>query len=155
MKKISVLILTGLFFLLGVGGSVAQDQDKESGEVQRAIFQVENLTCSACFSKINAGLSPMEGFDGMGANMFRKMVAVDFKSPLTPEKIKQAISGLGYPATLDSVESLKKEETFAYMQDRRNPFKGRGCCAGQVSVSKGCPGQGSCSTTPSKTSKDI
>ncbi len=100
----------------------------------------------------------------MGANMLRKLVAVDFKAPLTPEKIGAAITGLGYPATLDSVESLNENQTFAYMQSQRkgSGYGSGGCCGGgpAPAAPTACPGgsQSGCglpSTAPSNTSKDI
>ena len=162
MKK--MLFLAGVFLLLATAVVTAQNSGGTSGSssdvTHRAVFQVENMTCGACYSKINSVLGPLEGFSGMGANLFRKMVAVDFKDPLTTEEIQAAITGLGYPATLDSVESLEDEkQTFAYMQSlRRSP--GYGCGGSGPAASASCPGggQGGCglpAASPSGTAKDI
>ncbi len=168
MKK--MLFLSGLFLLLAAAVVTAQntgettDSTPPSDVTQRAVFQVENLTCGACFSKINSALTPLEGFSGMGANLLRKLVAVDFNAPLTPESIGAAIAGLGYPATLDSVDSLSEKETFAYTQSKRkgSGSGGGGCCGGgsAPAASPSCPGggQSGCalpSTVPSGTAKDI
>ena len=158
MKMKKTLFLAGLFLLLVAAVVTAQSSNETSESApastvtQRAVFQVENLTCGACFSKINSALGPLEGFSGMGANLFRKRVAVDFKTPLTPEEIGTAITDIGYPATLDSVESLTENQTFAYMQSKRNGsgFGRGGCCGGGSQGGGGLP-----SATPSNTSKDI
>ncbi|HCY87972.1 MAG TPA: hypothetical protein DHV36_22740 [Desulfobacteraceae bacterium] len=149
MKKWTTIILAGGMFLLAAALGVAQETSsvKTSAVTQRAVFKVENLTCGACFSKINSALSPMDGFSGMGANLFRGMVAVDFVAPLTPETIKDAISAIGYPATLDGVEPLTEKETFAYMQSKRRGFGGGGGCCGGA--------QGGCGVQASGSAKDI
>lgn len=156
MKKKCVFFLAGLCLFLAAAVSVAGDTAEEtaSASTQRAVFQVENLTCGACFSKINLGLGNLEGFSGMGANMLRNLVAVDFKGPLTPEEIETAITGLGYPATLTSVEALDEKQTFAYMQSlRRGGGYGRGgCCGGGSGTAPpSCTGAGCASPGSSPT----
>ncbi len=170
MKKMSVLFLSGFLLFLAAAVVTAQntgettDSNTPPDVTQRAVFQVENLTCGACFSKINSALGPLKGFSGMGANLLRKLVAVDFKAPLTPEEIGAAITGLGYPATLDSVDPLSEKETFAYTQSQRKGAGsgGGGCCGGGAvpAATPSCPGggQSGCalpSTVPSGTAKDI
>ncbi len=80
------------------------------------------------------------------------------------EEIGAAITGLGYPATLDSVDPLSEKETFAYMESQRkgSGSGGGGCCGGgsAPAASPSCPGggQSGCglpSATPANTSKDI
>ena len=115
MKKLQALILAVALLFLAAAVVTAQNSPKaESAEktTQRAVFKVGNLTCGACLSKINAELGPMEGFTGMGANLLRNMVAVDFVEPLTQEKIGAAITNLGYPATLDTVDAIGEKEIF-------------------------------------------
>jgi copper chaperone CopZ len=166
MKK--MFFLAGIFLFLAAAVVTAQSTGEASNAssdvTQRAVFQVENLTCGACFSKINSALGPLEGFSGMGANMLRNLVAVDFMAPLTPEEIGAAITGLGYPATLDSVEPLSEKQTFAYMKSQRKGagYGSGGCCGGRSAPAApaSCPGggQGGCglpSAAPSNTAKDI
>lgn len=135
MKKLYALILAGALLFIAVAVVTAQNsQTKAESDqtTQRAVFKVDNMTCGACLSKINAELEPLEGFTGMGANLLRKMVAVDFITPLTPEKIGLAITNLGYPATLDEVDVIGEKETFAYMQSQRggSGYGSGGCCGG-------------------------
>lgn len=174
MIKKSLALMSGLALMLCTALVIAQAAQKQEAvpaegppaKVQRAVFAVENLTCGACLNKINAALGPVEGFSGMGANLFRKMVAVDFIAPLAPEKIGTVITELGYPATLDSVESLTEKETFAYMRSQRRGggYGGGGCCGGSptaaVSAESQCPGTGAgCSlpqgTAATDSAKDI
>ncbi len=112
-----------------MGTATAGDTKEES--IQRAVFKVENMTCGACFTNINAGISPLEGFSGMGVNLFRKLVAVDFIGQLSAEEIGAAITKSGYPATLESVDPIMKKESFAYLNTRqKGPGSGGGCCSG-------------------------
>ncbi len=144
MGKCRTLILAGLILILASAVVTAGNirKDPQDARVNRAVFQVENLTCGACFSKINQALGSIDGFSGMGANLLRKMVAVDFNPPLTPEKIGKIITGLGYPASLDTVGPLEEKETFAYMKSRRSGISG-GCCGGSVPAPSACLGSGS------------
>ena len=129
MKKLSLLILAGAFLFGAMAIATAEDAKEVS--TQRAVFKVENMTCGACYSNINAGLSPLEGFSGMGVNLFRKLVAVDFIGSLSAEEIGAAITKSGYPATLESVDPIMKKESFAYLNTRkRGPGGGGSCCSG-------------------------
>ena len=62
MKMKKTLFLAGLFLLLVAAVVTAQSSNETSESApastvtQRAVFQVENLTCGACFSKINSAL---------------------------------------------------------------------------------------------------
>lgn len=136
MKKCILNVLAGLAVLWAVGTVSATDSGNR--EIQRAVFKVENLTCGGCFYTINNGLKPLEGFSGMGANLFRNLVAVDFVAPLTPDAIREAISGLGYPAVVQSVEPVTEQEAFAGRSSG-------GCCGGGygagAQVQGACPGK--------------
>ena len=142
MVKKVLIISFSLAVVLGAALVMAGNESASgpaSGPVQRAVFNVENLSCGACFSKIQAALAPAKGYSGMGANLFRKLVAVDFADPLTPEAIGKTITDLGYPATLDSVAPVEENQTFAYLESLRQG-KGGGCCGGGAAVQ--CPGGG-------------
>ncbi|MBU0969753.1 MAG: heavy-metal-associated domain-containing protein [Proteobacteria bacterium] len=154
-KKLSLLVMAGavLFWAIGIVTAGAT----KDGANMRAVFKVENLTCGACFSNIRAGLAPLDGYSGMGANLFRKRVAVDFEGPLSADKIEKTITAKGYPATLESVGPIMEKESFAYLNTRqKGPGSGGGCCRGGDPVADpsptppgGLPGNGSCcSLTP-------
>lgn len=153
MKRLLVCMIAGMTVLAAATRMVTAES-VNTGPTQRAVLKVENLTCGGCFYSINNGLKPLEGFSGMGANLFRKLVAVDFIAPLTPETIQKTITGLGYPAIVDSVETVTKEETFAFLESKRQRgYGGGGCCgsggsaAGQ-SYTGGCPGAGAAKGCP-------
>lgn len=161
MKKLHSFILAGALLFLAAAVVTAQNSPPKAEPAdkttQRAVFKVENMTCGACLSKINGELGPMKGFSGMGANLLRNMVAVDFVAPMTPEKIGSAITNLGYPATLDEVEAIGEKETFAYMQSqRKGGAYGGGCCGGGSGSGQAGAGCGLPQTaTPTQKTKDI
>lgn len=123
-----------LVILLIAGVVVAETKKKE--QIKRAVLKIDSLSCGGCFTTISTGLSPLKGYSGMGANLWRKLVAVDFVPPLTPELITKTVTDSGYPATLEYVDDIRGKESFAYLESKRRPFAGAGgCCGG------GYPGQ--------------
>lgn len=147
---LTVVLMTGLLM-----AGTPQDQG-----IKRAVIKIDSLSCGGCFSTISTGLSPLEGYSGMGTNLFRKLIAVDFESPLTAEKITQKLTEVGYPGKLEAVDAISKKETFAYMESKRTGFasgKGGGCCSGGGLPPKGSnqglsksisPSGGSCCILP-------
>lgn len=134
VKIFYCLVFSGAVLFWALGTAIAGDtiikKDTRDGSIHRAVFKVENLTCGACFSNINAGLAPLEGFSGMGANLLRNLVAVDFVGPLSADEIGAVITQKGYPATLESVDPIMKKESFAYLNTRqKGPGSGGGCCS--------------------------
>ncbi|MBC8438487.1 MAG: heavy-metal-associated domain-containing protein [Deltaproteobacteria bacterium] len=149
MKKINYIILgfVGLALVLTAGLVVAEKP--RAKELSRAVLKIDSLSCGGCFSTINAGLAPLEGYSGMGANLFRKLIAIDFIPPLTAEKISQALIDAGYPGKLETVDSISKEESFAYLESKRTGFisGGSSCGGGYAGRSNG--NQGSSGKAPS------
>ena len=163
-----IIGLIGLVLVLATGLGMAEKPQNQA--LNRAILKIDSLSCGGCFSTINAGLAPLEGYSGMGANLFRKLVAVDFTAPLTAEKISQTLSEVGYPGTLQAVDAISEKESFAYLESRRSGFGSNGgsCCSRGPSTSANGPnprkstGQigpngGSCCTRPtvSQSTKDL
>jgi len=169
--KLKLLILTGAVLFWAFGTVTAKDtminkdtmiKKDTTGSIQRAVFKVQNMTCGACFTNINGGLTPLEGFSGMGANLFRNLVAVDFVGPLSADQIGAAITGKGYPATLESVEPIMEKESFAYLNRNQKGAGSGGCCSGgnnpvasqgalpqgQTLPQNGLPAGGSCCSLP-------
>jgi copper chaperone CopZ len=145
MKKTKKFILVGmgltLTLILITGMVMAQEsvtQTSETQKINRAVIKIDTLTCGACFSAISAGLTPMNGYSGMGTNLFRKLIAVDFNTPLTQEKISLKLIELGYPGKLESVEEITQKQSFAYLESKRTGFTGSG--GGCGSSSAGCGG---------------
>jgi copper chaperone CopZ len=131
VKKRNYIILgfAGLVLVLMAGIGIAEKPQAQ--ELSRAVVKIDSLSCGGCFSTINAGLTPLEGYSGMGANLFRKLIAIDFTEPLTAEKISQKLIEVGYPGKLETVEAISKKESFAYLESKRTGFiSGGGSCGG-------------------------
>ena len=118
MKKLNFLIvLTLALSIVAVSGIVMADK-KDAKVLKRTVLKVDNLSCGGCFATINQSLTPMEGFSGFGANLLRKLIAVDFVPPLTPEVIAKTITESGYPAKLESTSNITEKESFVYIQQK-------------------------------------
>jgi len=150
----------GLILVLAAGLVMAEKPQPQT--LERAVLKIDRLSCGGCFSSINAGLASLEGYSGMGANLFRKRVAIDFTPPLTAEKISQTLLDVGYPGTLETVYPISEKESFAYLESRRTgpASSGGSCCSGgspladnrtneQGSTGRIAPNGGSCCTLPS------
>ena len=144
MKKLKFLIVLAIALsIVAVSGMVIAEKN-DANVLQRAVLKVENLSCGGCFTTINQSLSPMEGFSGFGANLLRKLIAVDFIPPLTPEVIAKTITESGYRAKLESTSDITEKESFVYIQQKRNLYsgsngQGKGSCCSVNSVSSSAP----------------
>jgi copper chaperone CopZ len=131
VKNIRYLILgaVGVFILFAADRVMAERT--EAGDIQRAVIKIDTLSCGGCFNTISQGLSRLKGYSGMGMNLFRKRIAVDFIEPLTAEEINRTLSQIGYPGTVERVDSVLEKESFAYSDRKRagaGPGRG-GCCS--------------------------
>jgi copper chaperone CopZ len=135
VKKIHILIILVVIIGIFVISGFVTAETEHKTELKRAVFNVENLSCGGCFTTINQSLATVEGFSGFGANLFRKLVAVDFLPPLTAEAIAETITDQGYPATVESVLNITEKESFAVVHAKRNLYSG---CSG--SSQRGCSG---------------
>ncbi|WP_300457894.1 heavy-metal-associated domain-containing protein [Desulfobacula sp.] len=99
--------------------------------INRAIIKIDNLSCGSCFSIIADRLASLEGYSGFGANLFRKLIAIDFTAPLTDEKISRKLSEIGYPGKLETIGIISQKESFAHLDSRRTGFASNGgrCCS--------------------------
>lgn len=156
MKKLNFLIVLAIALsIVAVSGMVIAEKN-DANVLQRAVLKVENLSCGGCFTTINQSLSPMEGFSGFGANLLRKLIAVDFIPPLTPEVIAKTITESGYRAKLESTSNITEKESFAYIQQKRNLYTGssglgKGSCCSVSNVSSSTPNP-AVNTSPNRTS---
>lgn len=67
--------------------------------MKKAILQLETLTCPSCLQKINNAVKGLDGVNKESVNvMFNSSkVKLDFdEAKITPEKIANAITALGY-----------------------------------------------------------
>ena len=144
MKKLNFLIVIVLALsIVAISGMVIAEKN-DTNVLKRAVLKVDNLSCGGCFTTINQSLTPMEGFSGFGANLLRKLIAVDFVPPLTSEAIAKTITESGYPAKLESTSDITEKESFAYIQQKRNLYsgndgQGKGSCCSVNSVSSSAP----------------
>ncbi len=104
--------------------------------IQRTILKVEKLTCGYCLSKINAKMQAMDGYIGMGANLGRALVGIDHRLTLESGEIAEAITSIGYPATVVSESEI--DETRAFSAART----GCGGCGSRGTCSSGSNNQG-------------
>lgn len=131
MGKINYIILGIVLSVLLLTAGWAIAEKPLTKNLNRAVLKINSLSCGGCFSTINEGLAPLEGYSGMGANLFRKLIAIDFEAPLTVEKISQKIIDVGYPVTLEKVDAISEKESFAYLESKRTGFvSGGGSCGG-------------------------
>lgn len=155
------MIIGSIGLLLVLGTGLVMAEKPQSQTLERAVLKIESLSCGGCFSTINSGLASLDGYSGMGANLFRKRVAIDFTLPLTAEKISQTLLDVGYPGTLETVYSISEKESFAYLESRRTgpEASGGSCCSTgppladnrtntQRSIGQIIPDGGSCCTLP-------
>ncbi len=131
MKTIKYLITAalGLSLVLATGPVTAEKAG--FGSLQRAVIKIDTLSCGGGFNTISEGLSPLKGYSGMGMNLFRKLIAVDFAEPLTVEEISKTLSRVGYPGTVESVEPVSEKESFAFLDKQKTlagSGRGGGCC---------------------------
>ena len=150
-----IVLVIGLVIVLAASLGMAE-KSAETQPLQRMIVKVETITCGGCFYTINNGLKDLDGFSGMGANLFRKLIAVDFAQPLTPEKISAKLESVGYPGSVESVEPVKEKESFAYLQSKQRSFQSCGGCSGPGLKNNRSTAQvptgGSCCSLPSSDS---
>lgn len=127
MKKRDILLIAAAAVLILIAGSVIAEEPTRPG-LKRAVIKIDSLSCGGCFATINAGLLELEGYSGMGANLFRKLIAVDYSEPLTPEEISKKLTEVGYPGEVEAVEAISEKESFAYLESKRTRFSGAGGC---------------------------
>lgn len=132
MKKIKGVIIgaIGLILVLTAGQIMAESTPAPG--LKRAVIKIDSLSCGRCFATINGGLETLEGYSGMGANLFRKLIAIDFTAPLTAGEISKKLSNMGYPGHLETVDPITEKESFASLESRRTGGAGNGgsCCSG-------------------------
>jgi len=137
-------------FVMVSGVVIAEKTQK--GSLERAVLKVDNLSCGGCFTTINQRLNTLEGFSGFGANLLRKIIAVDFVAPLTSEAIAKTITDSGYPATIESISEISEKESFAYIQKKRALYSGNNGLGQGNCCSTGSSVQTSGNTSQNKTS---
>jgi len=97
------------------------------GTVKRTSLRVDNLSCTSCLATIEEGLMGLGGALGMTGDIRTGIVIVDHEPALTDETIAKAITGIGYPATVDWNADIAADRTFTF---GRNTRSASGCSGG-------------------------
>jgi copper chaperone CopZ len=84
------------------GQQVWNPSAAQSGTVIRTTLQVAQLSCSSCLANIEAELKTMPGTVGMIGDVRQGLVVVDHLDFLPEAQIAEAITKIGYPATISN-----------------------------------------------------
>ena len=110
-------LLVTAFFLIGINSFGAN--------LKQTAFEVSNLSCGSCLSRIDDTLKAYTGYSKLGADLRRGIVVVEHEAALEEQVIAKAITDIGYPAKV----VVEKELT-----QRSDLFKDQGasygCCGG-------------------------
>jgi len=170
MEKIKKMFIVAIGLALILSAGLVMAETRETKSLSRAVIKIDTLSCGGCFSSISAGLATLEGYSGMGANLFRKLIAIDFTAPLTADKVSLKLIEIGYPGNLEYVDTIPEKESFAFLESKRTGKASGGggsCCSsgqapGNSYGSQGSSGQkisprGSCCTLPgvSQSTEDL
>lgn len=97
MKRLKLFVLlavfvSGLSFTTALAGG-----KKEKAEVTFLV----SMTCEKCQHRIEDSLAFEKGVTGLDVDLQKKLVTIEYRTDkTTPEKLKEAIRGLGYTATV-------------------------------------------------------
>ena len=105
MKKILFLLFCGLFLQMNV--AMAQGKGKKIGN--QTVDIKTSAQCEMCEERITKALASQKGIKSTKINLDNKVVSVTYNSnQITPEKIREAITMVGYDA------DEKKANTASY-----------------------------------------
>ena len=77
--------------------------------LKRTVFEVNNIHCGYCLSKINSVLAGLDGFVGMSADLSQGKMVVDHRAALSAAAISKAITASGYPARISEDPSAEQD----------------------------------------------
>ena len=107
-KKISASkvnrVFTALILLVVVAGGAYGAYRLISGDVEGTRFTVTKMVCPACIITVKEAVDKVPGVVGTDVSLAGQEAVVKFMSKRTsPERIKEAIAGAGYPCKVDGV----------------------------------------------------
>ncbi len=117
--------LAGIFLILVFLSTTSPARGEA---IQRTILNVEKLTCGYCLSQINAKMQTIDGYIGMGANLGRALVGIDHRLTLESGEIAEAITSVGYPASVISESEIDEIEAFSAAGVGSGGCGSRGAC---------------------------
>ena len=91
---------------------------KINADLSKAVLRVEKLSCSSCIQNIKDALSNIQGIEEILVDISSGTAQIYYSSKILkePDRLAQAVTSKGYPATLvkiSSSEDLRKEEAVA------------------------------------------
>ncbi len=105
LKKIMAILL---FIAFAAPGATTGAE-----ELSRTTLAVEGLTCVFCLTKISGKLMGASGVEGVRGDIRRGFVMVDHRPFLSGEAIAGAVTGIGYPARIESTVKIDGQNAFS------------------------------------------
>ncbi|HCC36742.1 MAG TPA: heavy metal translocating P-type ATPase [Treponema sp.] len=79
--------------------------------MEKVLFDIAGMTCSACSARIEKGLSKLDGINEVNVNLLTNSMAVTFNAErINIDQIVKAVSDIGYGAS-PKITDAKKQET--------------------------------------------
>jgi len=82
--------------------------------MQKELFDITGMTCSACSNRVNKAISALTGVKEANVNLLKNSLSVSFTDPLSTQDIIAAVEKTGYGASL---HHKKATETTAQVDD--------------------------------------
>jgi copper chaperone CopZ len=99
-------------------------------QIMKTTFDVANLSCGSCLSRIYATIGKLDGFVAMEGDIQGRRVSVLHRESLDNLKIADAITAIGYPAEV--AESMEVDGLDLDSERGSGRLSGSGgCCGGQ------------------------
>ncbi len=77
--------------------------------MEKALFDIFGMTCSACSARIEKGVAKLSGIDSVSVNLLTNSMAVEFDSGLADiGKIVKTVEDLGYGASQKAAAKNKQ-----------------------------------------------
>lgn len=67
--------------------------------MDKQIFHIPNISCGHCTMTIENELKELEGVSSVQGSVSDKTVTVEYKAPMTKEKILDTLKEINYPAS--------------------------------------------------------
>ena len=71
--------------------------------LQEITWQVEGMSCASCVSRVERGLTKVQGVQQAQANLASESVRIQFDEPATDAQLSEALERLGYPVRASQI----------------------------------------------------
>ena len=107
----------------GINGLKTASPSNINADLSKAVLNVKGISCSSCIQEIKNALSNIQGIEEILVDISRSTAQVYYHSKILkkPDRLAQAVTSRGYPATLIktyTTEDLRKEEAVATARSR-------------------------------------